>query len=59
MIFCEHLESIFGGAKTCSPCSCKSCDGYLKGTLDYGLYYTGDCDFRLFGSTDLDCLALL
>jgi hypothetical protein len=25
---------------------------YLKGTLDYGLCYTGDCDFRLFGSTD-------
>jgi hypothetical protein len=25
---------------------------YLKGTLDYGLYYTGDCDFRLYGYID-------
>jgi hypothetical protein len=25
---------------------------YLKGTLDYGLYYTGDHDFRLYGYTD-------
>jgi hypothetical protein len=23
---CEHLESISGGAQTCSPCSCKACD---------------------------------
>ena len=28
---------------------------YLKGTLDYGLYYTRDCDFRLYGYTDSDC----
>jgi hypothetical protein len=27
---------------------------YLKGTLDYGLCYTGDHDFRLYGYTDLD-----
>jgi hypothetical protein len=27
---------------------------YLKGTLDYGLCYTGDCDFRLYGYTDSD-----
>jgi hypothetical protein len=27
---------------------------YLKGTLDFGLYYTGDHDFRLIGYTDLD-----
>jgi hypothetical protein len=27
---------------------------YLKDTLDYGLYYTGDHDFRLYGYTDLD-----
>jgi hypothetical protein len=27
---------------------------YLKGMLDYGLYYTGDCDFRLYGYTDSD-----
>jgi hypothetical protein len=27
---------------------------YLKGTLDYGLCYTGDYDFRLYGYTDLD-----
>jgi hypothetical protein len=25
---------------------------YLKGTLDYGLCYTGDHDFRLFGYID-------
>ena len=29
---------------------------YLKGTLDYGLYYTGDCDFKLYGYPDLDCV---
>jgi hypothetical protein len=27
---------------------------YLKGTLDYGLFYTGDCDFRLYGYIDSD-----
>ena len=25
---------------------------YLKGTLDCGLYYTGDCEFKLYGHTD-------
>jgi hypothetical protein len=28
---------------------------YLKGMLDYGLCYTGDCYFRLYGYTDSDC----
>ena len=27
---------------------------YLKGTLDFGLYYTRDRDFRLYRYTDLD-----
>jgi hypothetical protein len=27
---------------------------YLKGTLDFGLCYNGDHDFRLIGYTDLD-----
>jgi hypothetical protein len=27
---------------------------YLKGTLDYGLCYIGDHDFRLYGYTDSD-----
>jgi hypothetical protein len=27
---------------------------YLKGTLDFGLYYTRDHDFRLSGYTDSD-----
>jgi hypothetical protein len=27
---------------------------YLKGMFDYGLYYTGDHDFRLYGYTDPD-----
>jgi hypothetical protein len=27
---------------------------YRKGTLDYGLCYTGDHDFRLYGYTDSD-----
>jgi hypothetical protein len=27
---------------------------YLKGTLDYGLCYIGDCDFILYGYTDSD-----
>jgi hypothetical protein len=27
---------------------------YLKGTLDYGLCFTRDCDFRLYGYIDLD-----
>jgi hypothetical protein len=27
---------------------------YLKGTLDFGLYYTRDYDFRLSGYTDSD-----
>jgi len=26
----------------------------LKGTLEYGLYYTGDHDFKLYGYTDSD-----
>jgi hypothetical protein len=25
---------------------------YLKGTLEYGLCFTGDCEFRLYGYTD-------
>jgi hypothetical protein len=28
---------------------------YLKGTLDYGLYYIGDHDVILCGYTDSDC----
>jgi hypothetical protein len=28
---------------------------YLKGMLDYGLYFTGDHDFKVFGYTDSDC----
>jgi hypothetical protein len=27
---------------------------YIKGTLDYGLCYTGDHDFKLYGYTDSD-----
>jgi hypothetical protein len=27
---------------------------YLKGTLDYGLCYTGDCDFKLYSYVDSD-----
>jgi hypothetical protein len=27
---------------------------YLKGTLDFGLYYIRDHDFRLYGYTDSD-----
>jgi hypothetical protein len=27
---------------------------YLKSTLDYGLFYTGDHDLRLYGYTDSD-----
>jgi hypothetical protein len=27
---------------------------YLKGTLDYGLCFTRDCDFILYGYTDSD-----
>jgi hypothetical protein len=27
---------------------------YLKGTLDYGLCFTEDCDFKLYGYTDSD-----
>ena len=27
---------------------------YLKGTLEYGLYYTRDYDFRMYGYTDSD-----
>ena len=27
---------------------------YLKGTIDFGLYYDGDHDYRLYGYTDSD-----
>jgi hypothetical protein len=27
---------------------------YLKGTLDYGLYYTGEHEFRMYRYTDSD-----
>ena len=27
---------------------------YLKGTIDYGLQYAGDCNFSLVGYTDSD-----
>ena len=27
---------------------------YLKGTIEFGLYYDGNHDFRLYGYTDAD-----
>ena len=27
---------------------------YLKGTIDFGLYYDGNHDYRLYGYTDAD-----
>ena len=27
---------------------------YLKGTIDFGIYYDGDHEFKLYGYTDLD-----
>ena len=27
---------------------------YLKGMIDFGLYYVGDLDYRLYGYTDAD-----
>ena len=27
---------------------------YLKGTMDFGLYYVGDHDYKLYGYTDVD-----
>jgi hypothetical protein len=27
---------------------------YLKGMLDYGLCFIGDCDFKLYGYSDSD-----
>jgi hypothetical protein len=38
----------------CSPCCCKNVMRYLKGMLDFGLYYNGDHDFRLIVYTDSD-----
>ena len=28
--------------------------GYLKGTIEFGLYYDGNHDYRLYGYTDAD-----
>ena len=28
---------------------------YLKGTIDFGLYYGRDHDYKLYGYTDSDC----
>jgi hypothetical protein len=48
------FESVSGRAQTCSPCDAKHVMRYLKGTLDFGLCYTRDHDFRLYGYTDSD-----
>ena len=34
-----------------SPSSCKT---YLKGTIDFGLYYDGSHEYRLYGYTVAD-----
>ena len=48
---CEHLKSISCSTKTGSPSSCKT---YLKETIDFGLYYDGSHEYRLYGYIDAD-----
>jgi hypothetical protein len=58
----EHLDSVPGRALTqylIKPrlvhlVAAKHVMRYLKGMLDFGLYYNGDHDFRLVGYTDSD-----
>jgi hypothetical protein len=52
MLCCEHLESV--ECRRVHLLAAKHVMRYLKGTLDYGLYYTGDHDLRLYDHTDLD-----
>ena len=37
-----------------SPDSAKHVMRYLKGTIDFGLYYDGSHEYRLYGYTDAD-----
>ena len=32
---------------------------YLKGTIDFGLYYDGNHDYRLYGYTNADCTRVI
>ena len=54
MLCCEHLESVSGCSWTVHLVAAKHVMRYLKGTVDYGLSYSGDHDFRLFGYSDSD-----
>ena len=36
------------------PVAAKHVMRNLKGTIDFGLYYVGDLDYRLYGYTDAD-----
>ena len=54
MFFHEHLESIYGGAHTCSLVVARLVMSYLKGTLDCGLGYITDNEFILCGYTNSD-----
>ena len=32
---------------------------YIKGTIDFGLYYDGIHEYRLYGYTDADCAGII
>ena len=54
MLFYEHLESVSSEGRSVHLLAAKHVMRYLKGTVDYGLCYSGDHDFRLFGYSDSD-----
>ena len=51
ILYGEHLESVYGWLEIGSL-DCRK--AYTKGTIDYGLRYVVDCEFRLVGYIDLD-----
>jgi hypothetical protein len=55
MFCCEHLLSQYlVEPRHVHLVAAKHVMRYLKGTLDFGLCYTRDHDFRLYGYTDSD-----
>ena len=52
MFCCKHTKSVHGESQAYSPDREKYVMRYLKGTLDYRLWYTSDSEIRLHGFRD-------
>ena len=56
MLCSEHLSQNMVDPRQVHLIAAKHVLRYLKGTIDYGLQYVADCEFRLVGYTNSDCV---